>query len=149
MTPKRGRTSSRNFHDALAEDVGDELLVGGPVEHAALVPVGDAQHLLAVILVATALLPQLGRLDGRHQHLERARRVLLLAHDLLDLLQHAEAQRQPGIDPGARLADHAGAQHEPVRDDLRLARVLAQQRQEIGGKTHGTSRMAPPGRGGL
>ena len=48
-------------------------------------------------------------------------RVLLLAHDALDVLQHAQAERQPGIDAGAGLADQAGAQHQPVRDDLRLA----------------------------
>ena len=64
--------------------------------------------------------------------------VLLLAHDLLDLLEHAEAQRQPGIDAGARLADHAGAQHQLVRDDLRLVRRLAQDGQEIAGEAHGT-----------
>ena len=34
----------------------------------------------------------------------RAGAVLLLAHDLLDLLQHAQAQRQPGIDAGRRSA---------------------------------------------
>ena len=52
------------------------------------------------------------------------------------LLQHAEAERQPGIDAGARLADHAGAQHQPVRDDLRFLRVVAQQRQEIAAEAH-------------
>src|SRR6185312_2488152 len=73
--------------DTAAEDVGDQFLVGRTIKHGAFVPVGDAQHLLAVILVAPALLPKLGRLDRRHQHLERTRRVLLLADDLLDLLQ--------------------------------------------------------------
>ncbi len=102
-------------------------------------PVGDAQHLLAVILIAPALAPQLGRLQGRHQHLERAGAVLLLAHDLFDLAQHLEAQRQPAIDARARLSDHAGAQHEAVRDDLRLARILLDERQEILRETHGTS----------
>jgi hypothetical protein len=42
----------------------------------------------------------------------RAGAVLLLAHDLLDLLQHPQAQRQPGIDAGRLLPDHAGAQHQ-------------------------------------
>jgi len=59
--------------------------------------------------------------------------------DLLDLGKHPLTERQPGIDPGARLANHPGAQHQPVRDDLRLARVLADQRQKILGKTHGSS----------
>ena len=64
-----------------AEDLGDHLLVGRPVEHVALVAVLDAQHLLAVGLVAPALAPQIGRLDGRHQQFDRAGAVLLLAHD--------------------------------------------------------------------
>ena len=58
----------------------------GPIEHVALVPVLDAQHLLAVVVVAAAFAPEIGRLDGRHQDLERAGAVLLLAHDLLDLV---------------------------------------------------------------
>ena len=65
-----------------AEDLGDHLLVGRAVEHVALVAVLDAQHLLAVGLVAPALAPQVGRLDGRHQQLDGAGAVLLLAHDL-------------------------------------------------------------------
>ena len=70
---------------AVAEDLGDQLLVGGPVEHLALMAVADAQHLLAVDLIAAAFAPDLGRLDGRHEQFERAGAVLLLAHDLLDL----------------------------------------------------------------
>ena len=65
-----------------AEDLGDHLLVGRAVEHVALVPVLDAQHLLAIVVVAPALAPQVGRLDRRHQHFDGAGAVLLLAHDL-------------------------------------------------------------------
>ena len=119
-----------------ANNLGDLLLVGRAVQHLTVVPVADAQHFLAVIVVAAALAPQLCRLDRRHQDLQRAGAVLLLAHDLLDLRQDTQPERQPGIDPGARLADHPGAQHQPMRDDLRLARVLSQQRQEVFGKTH-------------
>ena len=115
----------------LAEDVGHDLLVSGAEEHRALVPVGEAQHLLAVVVVAAAFLPELGRLHCRHQDLLAAGGVHLLAHDLLDLAQHAQSQRQPAVDAGARLPDHAGAQHQPVRGDLRLGRVLSQCRQEI------------------
>ena len=115
----------------LAEDVGHDLFVGGAEEHRAVVAVRDAQHLPAVVLVAAALLPQLGRLDRRHEDLLAAGGVHLLAHHLLDLAQHAMAQRQPAVNAGARLPDHAGAQHEPVRRDLRLGRVLSQGRQEV------------------
>ena len=120
-----------------AEDLRDHFLVGRPVEHLALVPVLDAQHLLAIGVVAVALAPQIGRLDGRHQKFDGAGAVLLLAHDGADLLQHAEAERQEGINAGGLLADHAGAQHQPVRDDLGLARRFAQDGQEIAGQAHG------------
>ena len=129
-----------------ADDLGDLLLVGRAVQHLALVPVGDAQHFRAVGLVAAALPPQLRRLDGRHQHLEAAGRVLLLADDPLDVAQHPQAQRQPAIDAGAGLADHPAAQHQTVRDDLRLGRVLLQGRQEIAGKSHdGVRDLRSPG----
>ncbi len=51
----------------VAEDGGDQLLVGRTVQHLALVTVLDAKHLLAVGLVAAALLPQICRLNGRHR----------------------------------------------------------------------------------
>ena len=120
-----------------AEDFGDHFLVGRTVKHVALVPVLDAQHLLAVGIVASALAPKVGRLDGRHQQFDRAGTVLLLAHDLADLLKHPKAERQEGVDARGLLPHHAGAQHQPVRDDLRLFRRLAQDRQEIAGQAHG------------
>ncbi len=123
--------------DVSAEDFGDHLLVGRPVQHVALVAILDAQHLLAIGVVASALAPQLGRLDGRHQQFDGAGAVLLLAHDLLDFLQHAQAERQEGVDAGRLLPHHAGAQHQPMRDDFRLFRRLAQDGEEIAGQAHG------------
>ena len=120
-----------------AEDLGDHLLVGRTVEHLALVAVLDAQHLLAVVVVAAALAPQLGRLDGRHQHLDRAGAVLLLAHDAADLLQHAKAEREKRVDARGLLANHSGAQHQPVRNDLCLLGSFTQDRQKITGQSHG------------
>ena len=114
----------------LAEQIGDHLLVGRTVQHVALVPVPDAQHLLAVVVVAPALAPQLGRLDRRHQHFLRAGRVLFLAHDALDVAQHAITERQPGIDAGRGLPHQAGAQHQSVRGDLRFGRRLLHGRDE-------------------
>ena len=98
--------------------------------------VTDAQHLLAVILVAPALAPQLGGLDGRHQQFLRARRVLLFAHDALDVLQHAKARRQPGVDAGRGLPHQAGTQHQPVRGDLRFGGCLLQGRDQAAGQAH-------------
>ena len=119
-----------------AEDLGDHLLVGGPVKHVAFMAILDAQHFRAVGVVASALAPKIGKLQRGHQELDGTRAVLLLAHDLLDLLEHAKAEGQPSVDPGGLLADEPRAQHEPVRDDLRFLRGLAQNGQEVAGKAH-------------
>ncbi len=118
------------------EDLRDHLLVGWAVQHVALVPVLDAQHLLAVVVVAAGLAPKIGRLDGRHLDLDGAGAVLLLAHDRIDLVEHPQPERQPGVDTGRFLPDHAGAEHQPMRHDLGLLRRLAQDGQEISAETH-------------
>ena len=122
--------------DVGPEDVRDHLLVGRAVEHVALVAVADAQHLLAVGVVAPGLAPQIGRLDRRHEDLDGAGAVLLLADDGVDLVEDAQAERQPGIDAGRLLPDEPGPQHQPVRDDLGLLRGVPQDRQEITAETH-------------
>ena len=100
-------------------------------------PVLDPQHLRPIGVVAAGLAPKIGELQRRHQELDRARPVHLFAHDLRDFLQHAEAERQPSIDAGRFLADHPGAQHQPMRQDLGFFRRFAQDRQEIAGEAHG------------
>ena len=110
--------------DVGAENLGDHFLVGRPVQQFALVAVGDAQHLRTVGVVAPAFAPEVSQLQRRHQQFQRAGAVLFLADDLLDLLQHPEAQRQPGVNAGRFLPHHARTQHQPMRDDLRLFRIL-------------------------
>ena len=118
------------------EELGDHLLIGRPVQHLAIMAVGDAQHLLAVIIIAPALAPQIGRLDGRHQELDSAGPVLLLADDLLDLVEDFQTERQPGVDARRLLLDHAGTQHQLVRHDLRVGGGFFQNRQEKAGQAH-------------
>ena len=60
----------------------------------------------------------------------RARAILLLADDLLDLLQDAKAERQPGIDSGGGLAHQSRAQHQLVADDLGVGRAFLEDRQK-------------------
>ena len=102
----------------VAREVGDDFLVRGAVAVFLLLAVLDLQQLAAEFLPAPGFLPQFARLDRRHQHLDGAGAVHFLAHDGLDLAQHAQAQRRPGVDAGGELADHAGAQHQPVAGDL-------------------------------
>ncbi len=132
------------FH-RLAHQVGDHLLIGRPIQQVAVVAVGDAQHLLAVIVVAPALAPQLGGLDGRHQAFLRPRRVLLGAHDALDVAQDAVAQGQPGVDAGRGLPHQPGAQHQPMRGDLRLGGNFLQGGNQAVRQTHMGSRLRGDG----
>ncbi len=122
--------------DVGAEDIRDHFLVGRTVEHRPVLTVLDAQHLLAVGVVAAAFLPELGGLQRRHRKLDGAGAVLLLADDVVDLVEHPLAERQPGIDALRLLADHAGAQHQPVGDDFRLLGVFLQDGHEKAGQTH-------------
>ena len=66
------------------------LLIGRPVEHVAVMAVPDAQHFRAVIVIAPGFAPQVGLLKRRHQHLNRAGTVHLLAHHLFDSLEDAK-----------------------------------------------------------
>jgi len=76
----------------VAHERHDDLLVGGTEAHLAVVTVGKAHELWAVVVQAAAFLPQLRRLQHRHENLLGTRSIHFLAHDVLDLLQHAEAQ---------------------------------------------------------
>ena len=72
--------------DVAPENPGDHFLVGRPIQQFALMPIGNPQHFRTVRIVAAALAPQIGQLQGRHQDLDGAGAVHLLAHHLLDLL---------------------------------------------------------------
>src|SRR5690606_20142376 len=122
--------------DVGTEDIGDHLLVGRAEQQVAFVPILDAQHLLAVIIVATAFAPQIGGLDGRHHDFLVAGPVLFLTNDLADLDQHALTEWQPRKAAGSLLPDHAGAQHHAVRDDLRFAEIFLQDWQKIARQSH-------------
>ncbi len=87
-------------------------------------PVGDAQHFRAVGIVAAAFAPEVGQLQRRHQQFDGAGAILFLTNDLLDLLQHPQAQRQPGINAGGFLPHHARPQHQAMRHDLGVLRIL-------------------------
>ena len=119
-----------------ADDLGDHLLIGRAIEHLTVVPVDDAQHFLAIGVIAPRFAPQISGLDRRHQHFDRAGADLLLADDGVDLVEHAQPQRQPGVNAGGLLANEPGPQHQPMRDDLRLLGRFAQNGEEIAGEAH-------------
>ena len=71
---------------------------------------------------------------------DRSGAILFFTNDALDVLQDAQPERQPAIDAGARLPDHAGAQHQPMRHDLGLFRILLKDRKQETRQSHGHTR---------
>jgi hypothetical protein len=142
IRPKRGRRSA----DLLPRDVGHDLFAGRLHDEAALMAVLDAQQLGAVALEAAAFLPQFGRLHHRHRELDGTGAVHLLAHDRLDLADHAQAHRHVGVDARAELLDHAGAHHEPMARDLGIGRRFLEGGDKESGSFH-RSRERVPGTG--
>src|SRR3954469_11460212 len=100
--------------------IGNDLLRRGLHDEIALVPILEAQELRPVRLPAARLLPELTGLHDGHDELEGAGAIHLLAHDPLHLAHDAQAERQPRIDARRQAPDEAGAQHQPMADDLRL-----------------------------
>ena len=117
-------------------DVGDDFLVCWPEAEFPPVTVMDAQQFRPVLLPAAGFLPQLSRLHRGHQKFQRAGAVHFIAYDGLDLAQHAQAKRQPAVDPCGLLADHTGAQHQLVADDLGVGRGFFQGAKRKLGKAH-------------
>ena len=68
--------------------------------------------------------------------LERAGAVHLLAHDVLDLAQDAQAHGQPGVEARGESPDEAGAQHELVAHDLGLGRDFLEGVDRVRGQAH-------------
>ena len=114
----------------LARDIGDHLLGRWLNDEIALMTILEAQELGPVLVPASRLLPEFGRLDDRHEELDRAGAIHFLAHDGFDLAQHAQSQRHPGIDPGGQPLDHAGAQHQAMAGELGFGGSFLERRQK-------------------
>ena len=102
----------------------------GPETEVALMAVLDTQEFGPILFPASRFLPQLGRLHRGHQDLDRAARVHLLAHDCLDLAQHAQAERHPGVDAPGELPHESRPQHQSVADHLGLGWVFLERCNE-------------------
>src|SRR5688572_15260450 len=104
----------------LADDVAEHFLGRGGVAELALGAVLDAQHQGPIQVPASRLLPELGRLHGRREHLQGAGAIHFLADDGLDLAHHAQPQGHPGVQAAGELPDEPRAQHQPVAGELRF-----------------------------
>ncbi|MND53213.1 hypothetical protein D3C80_442450 [compost metagenome] len=120
----------------VAREVGDDFLMGRADAELALMAVVQAQQLGAVLFPAAGFLPQLGRLHGGHQHFQGTGGIHLFADHCLDLAQHPQAHRQPGVEAGGELADHAGAQQQLVADHHGIGGGFLEGRQQVLTGTH-------------
>ena len=111
-------------------DEREQLLVGGPEQVVAALAVLEPEDAVAVLRPAAGRLVGLAGQQRRELQLLRAHRVHLLADDALDVAQHPQAERQPGVDAGGDAADVAGADEQPVARHLGVRRVLPQRAHE-------------------
>ena len=83
-----------------------------------------------------AFAPEIRGLQRRHQHRDMPGADLFFVHDVFQLAQYLEAQRQPRIDPRARLPDHARAQHQAMARDLGIGGRFLENGQEVSAEAH-------------
>ncbi len=122
--------------ELVAREIGDDFLVRRAVAVPGVLAVLELEQLSAEFLPASGFVPELLRLDRRHQQLDRAGAVHLLAHDRFDLAHHAQPERRPRVDAGRELAHHAGAQHQLVADDFGVGRYFLDGREMKAREAH-------------
>ena len=116
--------------DDVAQQKGDDLLVGHRKDHVPVAAVLEPHQLGPDLVVAAAVLPHLGGVDDGHLQLLAADRVHLFANDLLDALGHPEPQRQQRVQPRAQLAHVPRPDQQPVGRHLGLRGVVAERGEE-------------------
>ena len=114
-----------------------DFLVRRADDEVPVMTVLEAQQFRPIVLPAAGFLPQLSRLNRRHQELERAGAVHFLADDILDLAHTTQAYGRPGIDARGQSTDQAGAQHQAVALNLSLAGVFLGGIDRVFGPAHG------------
>ena len=111
---------------------GEHLLVRGAEEVVAALAVLEPEDVAAVLRPAVGGVVRLLGQQRREEQLLGTHRVHLVADDLLDLAQHPQSEREPGVDARSGSSDVAGAHQQPVAGHLRVVGVLAQGPHEEG-----------------
>ena len=122
-----------------AQEVGHDFFVGRAKAVVAVVAVLEAQEFLAVLLPAAGLFPELAGLDHGQEGFKGTGFVHFAAHDGLGLFKGAKAQRQPGVDAGSELADHARAHQQLVADNFGVGRGFFEGGDVVTAPAHGKS----------
>ncbi len=125
------------------DQVGDDLLGGRGKAELRFLSVLDAQELLAVNLPTPGLLPQGLGLDHRQGHLQRPGAVHLRPDDPLHLAQDPQAEREPFIDPGRHLADHARPHHQARGHVVGVRRRFPEGGEKVTAELHGAAAALP------
>ena len=110
--------------------VSHNFFMGWAEAEVTLVPVFQAQQLLAVLFPASAFLPQFGRADRGHEDLLGAGAVHLLAHDGLDLAHDPQTQGEKIVDAARDLADHARSHQQAMAHHFGFGWILTERRDK-------------------
>ncbi len=117
-------------------DGGEDFLVGHAQAIVRLAAILQPEHFVADLLPASALLPELSRVEDRKVELLSADAHHLLADDGLDFASGAKTERKLGVDPGGELAHEAGAQHQLVADRFGVGGIVTKSGDEDLGPSH-------------
>ena len=109
-----------------AHDIGNDFLVCWADDKFALMTILEAQQFRSILLPTARLLPEFGRLHGRHQQFQCARIIHLLANDVFNLAQNAQAERHPGVNARGGALDEPGTQHQFLADNFGVSRGFFQ-----------------------
>ncbi|MPM92239.1 hypothetical protein SDC9_139374 [bioreactor metagenome] len=100
--------------------------MGRPEQHVIALAVLEPEQVGAVLDPPVGQLVRFARQQRREVHLLGADGVHLLADDVLDLVQHPQPERQPGVDARSGTTDVSGAHQPAMAGHLGVRRVLAQ-----------------------
>src|SRR5262249_43009565 len=87
----------------------------------ALVAILDLEHQRTELVPTARLLPQLRRLDRRHQELDRPAAIHFFTHNGLDFAQDPEPQGHPRVEAAPQAPDKAGSEHVFMAYNLGLS----------------------------
>jgi hypothetical protein len=116
--------------DLTGHNAGDDLFMSRPEDPFLFGPIPDFEQNIARGFVATAFLPDFGRLQGGHQDFERAGAIHFFSDDLFDFAQGFQAQRKESIKATGEFSNQAGAQKQLVGKDLGIRRGFLQSRNQ-------------------
>ena len=109
---------------------GHHLFLGHAEAQVPSGPVLEPEHVVAYLIPASALPPELGRMQFGQEKFLRADRVHFFPDDPLDLQKRAARQKKIAIETRPELANIAGPQQQLMADHFGLGRGLAKSGNE-------------------